>query len=181
MQDAHNKAYSQGNASGLDAGGMGAAAAMQAFKMFTSGGGQQSSSGGGKSNSTSNPRSDLKKHKRPVETRRNGDERGGETLRLERGCGVRQQAGRGEQRWDDGDEDAHEEPDEPDDGRAEQRRTWFTYGSRRSISIFPVQNLLTLVCSRRQSSCNKIQSQSCTFIQMQNSGLYSSHSNANVT
>jgi len=49
VQDAHSKAYSQGNASGLDAGGMGAAAAMQAFKMFTSGGGQQSSSGGGQS------------------------------------------------------------------------------------------------------------------------------------
>jgi len=46
VQDAHNKAYSQGNASGLDAGGMGAAAAMQAFKTFTSGGGQQSSGGG---------------------------------------------------------------------------------------------------------------------------------------
>ena len=31
----------------MDASGMGAAAAMQAFKMFTSGGGSQSSSGGG--------------------------------------------------------------------------------------------------------------------------------------
>lgn len=38
MQDAHDQAYSGGNAAGLPASGMGAAAAMQAFKMFTGGG-----------------------------------------------------------------------------------------------------------------------------------------------
>ncbi|KAF8581663.1 hypothetical protein K439DRAFT_206227 [Ramaria rubella] len=42
IQNAHQQAYSQGNAGNLDAGSMGAAAALQAFKSFTSSG-----SGGG--------------------------------------------------------------------------------------------------------------------------------------
>jgi len=42
VQQAHDQAYNQGNASSLDAGGIGGAAAMQALKMFTSGGGGSS-------------------------------------------------------------------------------------------------------------------------------------------
>ncbi|KZO95985.1 hypothetical protein CALVIDRAFT_564263 [Calocera viscosa TUFC12733] len=42
VQQAHDQAYNQGNASSLDAGGIGGAAALQALKSFTSGG----SSGG---------------------------------------------------------------------------------------------------------------------------------------
>jgi hypothetical protein len=44
VTNAHAQAYSNDNAGSLDAGSMGAAAAMQAMKMFTGGGG---SSGGG--------------------------------------------------------------------------------------------------------------------------------------
>jgi len=47
VQDAHDKAYNQGGASGLSAQSMGGAAAMQILKKFTSGGG--SSGGGSKS------------------------------------------------------------------------------------------------------------------------------------
>ncbi|KZT52518.1 hypothetical protein CALCODRAFT_551764 [Calocera cornea HHB12733] len=39
VQNAHDQAYNQGNASNLDAGGIGGAAAMQILKQFTSGGG----------------------------------------------------------------------------------------------------------------------------------------------
>jgi len=43
---AHNEAYSNGNASNLDSGSLGAAAAMQALKKFTSGSSGTSQSGG---------------------------------------------------------------------------------------------------------------------------------------
>ncbi|KAF8516118.1 hypothetical protein BU17DRAFT_67544 [Hysterangium stoloniferum] len=46
LKRAHTEAYEGGNAKGLDAGGMGAAAAMQALKMFTQKGGK---GGGGTS------------------------------------------------------------------------------------------------------------------------------------
>jgi len=45
VTDAHKDAYENGNAGNMDASSLGSAAAMQAFKQFTSGGG--SSSGGG--------------------------------------------------------------------------------------------------------------------------------------
>ncbi|KAG8740536.1 hypothetical protein FRC10_004186 [Ceratobasidium sp. 414] len=48
VQDAHTEAYQRGNASSLDAGSLGSAAAMQVLKQFTSGG---SSGGGGNSQS----------------------------------------------------------------------------------------------------------------------------------
>lgn len=51
VEDAHDQAYRQGNAGSLDASSMGSAAAMQAFKMFTSGGSSSASAGG---NSQSN-------------------------------------------------------------------------------------------------------------------------------
>lgn len=47
VQNAHAEAYENGNASSLDAGSLGSAAAMQVLKSFTSGGG----SGGGSGNS----------------------------------------------------------------------------------------------------------------------------------
>lgn len=40
VMNAHQQAYSQGNAGSLDAGGMGSAAAMQALSHFTQGGGK---------------------------------------------------------------------------------------------------------------------------------------------
>ena len=46
VQDAHRQAYNEGNSGSLPASSLGAAAAMQAFKNFTSGGGGGSSSGG---------------------------------------------------------------------------------------------------------------------------------------
>ncbi|KAL8277945.1 hypothetical protein RQP46_009577 [Phenoliferia psychrophenolica] len=46
VQDSHDQAYSQGNASSLGAGAMGSAAAMQALKSFTSGGNSGGSTGG---------------------------------------------------------------------------------------------------------------------------------------
>ncbi|KAM0753178.1 hypothetical protein T439DRAFT_323811 [Meredithblackwellia eburnea MCA 4105] len=46
VQDAHAQAYGQGNASQLGASSMGAAAAMQAFKSFTSGSSGSDTSGG---------------------------------------------------------------------------------------------------------------------------------------
>ncbi|VDB86591.1 unnamed protein product [Peniophora sp. CBMAI 1063] len=51
VQRAHAQAYQQDNAGGMDANSMGAAAALQALKMFTSGGG--SSSGGGSGSTSS--------------------------------------------------------------------------------------------------------------------------------
>lgn len=47
VEDAHTEAYGNGNAAALGASGMGAAAAMQAFKMFTSHGGSAASAAGG--------------------------------------------------------------------------------------------------------------------------------------
>lgn len=48
VQQDHQEAYQQGNASNLSAGAMGSAAAIQAFKAFASGGGAaQQQSGGG--------------------------------------------------------------------------------------------------------------------------------------
>ncbi|CAE6521580.1 unnamed protein product [Rhizoctonia solani] len=46
VQDAHTEVYDKGKASSLDAGSLGAAAAMQVLKKFTSGGGSESSGGG---------------------------------------------------------------------------------------------------------------------------------------
>jgi len=47
LKDAHTQAYQNGNASSLPASSLGAAAAMQAIKNFTSGGGSSSGSSGG--------------------------------------------------------------------------------------------------------------------------------------
>ncbi|KZV80883.1 hypothetical protein EXIGLDRAFT_398871 [Exidia glandulosa HHB12029] len=47
--NAHKAAYQDGNASSLDAGSLGSAAAMQMLKQFTSGGGSASSGGGSQS------------------------------------------------------------------------------------------------------------------------------------
>ncbi|KAG8910754.1 hypothetical protein FRC01_006149 [Tulasnella sp. 417] len=53
VEDAHDRAYRQGNAASLDASSMGSAAAMQAFKLFTSGGSSSSSSSSSAGNSQS--------------------------------------------------------------------------------------------------------------------------------
>ncbi|KAF8604104.1 hypothetical protein BDV93DRAFT_492812 [Ceratobasidium sp. AG-I] len=45
VQNAHKEAYENGNASSLDAGSLGSAAAMQVLKNFTSGGGGSGGSG----------------------------------------------------------------------------------------------------------------------------------------
>ncbi|KAG0147219.1 hypothetical protein CROQUDRAFT_699368 [Cronartium quercuum f. sp. fusiforme G11] len=45
--EAHDRAYNQGQGSSLDASSMGAAAALQAFKQFSSGGGSSASQSGG--------------------------------------------------------------------------------------------------------------------------------------
>jgi hypothetical protein len=47
VTNTHKEAYERGNTSSMDSGSIGTAAAMQAFKMFTSSGGSSSSGGGG--------------------------------------------------------------------------------------------------------------------------------------
>ncbi|KIO31862.1 hypothetical protein M407DRAFT_241617 [Tulasnella calospora MUT 4182] len=53
VENAHDQAYRKGNASSLDASSMGSAAAMQAFKLFTSGGSSPASAASSGGNSQS--------------------------------------------------------------------------------------------------------------------------------